>query len=76
MFLVVLGTGVGMSMQNLVLAVQNTVDVANVGAASSLVAFLRSLGGTVGVTRARRGARRPGGRAAGRHGSRGAGCQT
>ena len=49
-FLVVLGLGVGMSMQNLVLAVQNTVDLRNMGAASSLVAFLRSLGGTIGVT--------------------------
>ncbi|MBW0091453.1 MFS transporter [Pseudonocardia sp. KRD-184] len=49
-FLAVLGLGIGMSMQNLVLAVQNTVDVHDVGAASSLVAFLRSLGGTVGVT--------------------------
>ncbi|MDN5749239.1 MAG: MFS transporter [Pseudonocardia sp.] len=49
-YLVVLGTGIGMSMQNLVLAVQNTVDITDVGAASSLVAFLRSLGGTVGVT--------------------------
>ncbi|TQM15758.1 MDR family MFS transporter [Pseudonocardia kunmingensis] len=49
-FLVVLGLGLGMTMQNLVLAVQNTVDVGDVGAASSLVAFLRSLGGTVGVT--------------------------
>ncbi|MHA6785648.1 MFS transporter [Pseudonocardia saturnea] len=49
-FLAVLGLGIGMSMQNLVLAVQNTVDVRDVGAASSLVAFLRSLGGTIGVT--------------------------
>jgi EmrB/QacA subfamily drug resistance transporter len=49
-FLVVLGLGIGMSMQNLVLAVQNTVGIGDVGAASSLVAFLRSLGGTVGVT--------------------------
>jgi hypothetical protein len=39
-----------MTMQNLVLAVQNSVDVGQVGAASSLVAFLRSMGGTVGVT--------------------------
>ena len=45
-----LGLGVGMSMQNLVSAVQNTVDVTEVGAASSLVAFLRSMGGTIGVT--------------------------
>jgi EmrB/QacA subfamily drug resistance transporter len=50
LFLVVLGMGLGMAMQNLVLAVQNSVDVRDVGAASSLVAFLRSLGGTVGVT--------------------------
>jgi EmrB/QacA subfamily drug resistance transporter len=49
-FLVVLGLGVGMSMQNLVLAVQNTVGLSTMGAASSLVSFLRSLGGTVGVT--------------------------
>lgn len=49
-FLVVLGIGIGMSMQNLVLAVQNTVDAGRIGAASSTVAFLRSLGGTVGVT--------------------------
>jgi EmrB/QacA subfamily drug resistance transporter len=49
-FLLVLGTGMGMTVQNLVLAVQNTVDVSNVGAASSLVAFLRSMGGTIGVT--------------------------
>ncbi|QJY46171.1 MDR family MFS transporter [Pseudonocardia broussonetiae] len=49
-FLAVLGLGIGMSMQNLVLAVQNTVDVRDVGAASALVAFLRSLGGTIGVT--------------------------
>lgn len=49
-YLAVLGVGVGMTMQNLVLAVQNTVDVTEVGVASSLVAFVRSLGGTVGVT--------------------------
>jgi hypothetical protein len=49
-YLGVLGLGVGMTMQNLVLAVQNTVDVRDVGAASSLVTFLRSMGGTVGVT--------------------------
>ena len=49
-YLGVLGLGVGMTMQNLVLAVQNTVDVTEVGSASALVAFLRSLGGTVGVT--------------------------
>jgi EmrB/QacA subfamily drug resistance transporter len=49
-FMVVVGAGVGMSMQNLVLAVQNTVDVDQVGAASATVAFFRSMGGTVGVS--------------------------
>ena len=49
-YLAVLGLGVGMTMQNLVLAVQNSVDVRDVGAASSLVTFLRSMGGTIGVT--------------------------
>jgi EmrB/QacA subfamily drug resistance transporter len=48
MFLV--GAGVGMSMQNLVLAVQNTVSLRDIGAASSSVAFFRSLGGTIGVS--------------------------
>ncbi len=49
-FLFVLGTGIGMTMQNLVLAVQNTVAAGDLGAASSAVAFFRSLGGTVGVS--------------------------
>jgi EmrB/QacA subfamily drug resistance transporter len=49
-FLFVLGTGIGMTMQNLVLAVQNTVAAADLGAASSAVAFFRSLGGTIGVS--------------------------
>src|SRR3954454_5219049 len=47
-FLFVLG--IGMSMQNLVLAVQNTVAASDLGAASSAVAFFRSLGGTIGVS--------------------------
>ncbi|MEX5719641.1 MFS transporter [Geodermatophilus maliterrae] len=49
-FLFVLGTGIGMTMQNLVLAVQNTVAASDLGAASSAVAFFRSLGGTIGVS--------------------------
>ena len=44
------GIGVGMSMQNLVLSVQNTVRLRDIGAASSTVAFFRSLGGTIGVS--------------------------
>ena len=49
-FLFVLGVGIGMTMQNLVLAVQNTVAAKDLGAASSAVAFFRSLGGTIGVS--------------------------
>lgn len=49
-FIVALGLGVGMSMQNLVLAVQNTVDTANLGAASSTVTFFRTLGGAAEVS--------------------------
>jgi EmrB/QacA subfamily drug resistance transporter len=49
-FLFILGTGIGMTMQNLVLAVQNTVAATDLGAASSAVAFFRSLGGTIGVS--------------------------
>jgi EmrB/QacA subfamily drug resistance transporter len=45
-----IGIGVGMSMQNLVLSVQNTVRLRDIGAASSTVAFFRSLGGTIGVS--------------------------
>jgi len=48
--MLVVGVGVGMTMQNLVLAVQNTVALRDIGAASSSVAFFRSLGGTVGVS--------------------------
>ena len=46
----VMGLGLGMVMQNLVLVVQNAVDVRQIGAASSAVAFFRSLGGTLGVS--------------------------
>lgn len=45
----VLGAGVGMVMQNLVLVVQNTTEVKHLGVATSAVTFFRSLGGTVGV---------------------------
>ncbi|MEA5454101.1 MFS transporter [Sinomonas sp. JGH33] len=46
----VLGVGLGMTMQNLVLAVQNTVPVTVIGAASSTVAFFRSVFGAIGVS--------------------------
>ncbi|KAF0971438.1 MULTISPECIES: MDR family MFS transporter [Gordonia] len=49
-FLFALGLGMGMTMQNLVLAVQNTVEPRNLGAATSTVTFFRSLGGAAGVS--------------------------
>ena len=42
-FMVLMGLGTGALMQNLVLVVQNTVDVTDVGAASGTVSFFRSL---------------------------------
>jgi EmrB/QacA subfamily drug resistance transporter len=49
-FMLLLGAGVGMLMQNLVLVVQNTVRFEDIGSGSSLVAFFRSLGGAIGVS--------------------------
>ncbi|GHH06139.1 MFS transporter [Streptomyces lanatus] len=49
-FMALLGLGVGMMMQNLVLATQNQVDPSDLGAASSVVNFFRSLGGAMGVS--------------------------
>ena len=49
-YMALIGIGLGMTMQNLVLAVQNTVKTSELGTASSSVAFFRSLGGTVGVS--------------------------
>ncbi|MGZ4474448.1 MAG: MDR family MFS transporter [Nocardioides sp.] len=46
----ILGAGLGCTQQNLILAVQNNVDQANIGAASSVVAFFRTLGGAIGVS--------------------------
>ncbi|SBS71320.1 MDR family MFS transporter [uncultured Microbacterium sp.] len=49
-YMFVLGAGVGMTMQNLVLVVQNTAKPTEIGVASSGVTFFRSLGGTIGVS--------------------------
>lgn len=49
-YMAFMGVGMGMLLQNYVLAVQNTVDVTQVGSASAAVAFFRSLGGAVGVS--------------------------
>ena len=48
-FMSIMGVGIGALIQNIVLAVQNTVDVSQVGATSATVSFFRSLGGAVGV---------------------------
>ncbi|GAA3488302.1 MFS transporter [Streptomyces cremeus] len=50
LWMAILGLGLGMMMQNLVLATQNQVKPQELGAASSLVAFTRTLGGAVGVS--------------------------
>ncbi|MEU0401984.1 MDR family MFS transporter [Streptomyces sp. NPDC006197] len=50
LFMAVLGLGLGMMMQNLVLCTQNQVAPADLGAASSVVTFFRSLGGAIGVS--------------------------
>jgi EmrB/QacA subfamily drug resistance transporter len=49
-FMVILGSGIGMLMQNLVLVVQNSLRPEDIGSGSALVAFMRSLGGAVGVS--------------------------
>jgi hypothetical protein len=46
----VLGVGVGMLMQNLVLAAQNDVPAQELGAATSALTFFRSMGGAIGVS--------------------------
>jgi EmrB/QacA subfamily drug resistance transporter len=48
--MLIVGVGVGMTMQNLILAVQNDVPLRQLGAASATVTFFRSLGGTIGVS--------------------------
>jgi len=45
-----LGIGLGTTLQNLVLAVQNQVRLQELGAASTSVSFFRSLGGTIGLS--------------------------
>lgn len=49
-YMFVLGAGLGMLMQNLVLVVQNAIEVKNLGVATSAVTFFRSIGGTIGVS--------------------------
>jgi hypothetical protein len=49
LYLVVLGAGIGMCMQVLVLIVQNTVDFADLGVATSGVTFFRTIGSSFGA---------------------------
>lgn len=49
-FMAIMGLGIGMMMQNLVLATQNQVAPEDLGSASSVVTFFRSLGGAMGVS--------------------------
>ncbi|SOD85336.1 MFS transporter [Streptomyces sp. Ag109_G2-15] len=49
-WMALLGLGIGMMMQNLVLATQNQVAPSDLGSASSTVTFFRSLGGAMGVS--------------------------
>jgi len=49
-FLFVIGVGVGMLMQNLVLVAQNTLDIKDMGAGTASIAFFRTLGGAIGVS--------------------------
>ena len=48
-FMAVLGLGLGFVMQVLILAVQNAVDYANLGVATSTATLFRTMGGTIGV---------------------------
>ncbi|MGW0432116.1 MDR family MFS transporter [Micromonospora sp. NPDC003197] len=47
--MLLVGAGVGMTLQNFVLVVQNSVPLSDIGTASATVVFFRSLGGTIGV---------------------------
>ncbi|MBK5222091.1 MAG: MFS transporter [Acidimicrobiia bacterium] len=48
-YMVVLGIGLGLTMQILVLSVQNSVPVRDLGVATSAANFFRSVGGSIGV---------------------------
>jgi EmrB/QacA subfamily drug resistance transporter len=52
LFMVVMGAGLGLSMQTLVISVQNALPPRDMGIATSSVTFFRSMGGTFGVAAA------------------------
>jgi hypothetical protein len=49
LFMLILGVGIGLVMQVIVLAMQNSVDPKDMGVATSSATFFRSLGGTFGT---------------------------
>ncbi len=49
LYMIVLGAGVGLVMQTVVLAAQNEVPGSDIGVATSSVTFFRSIGGSIGV---------------------------
>ncbi|NEE53496.1 MFS transporter, partial [Streptomyces sp. SID8455] len=49
LYMVVLGLGIGLAMQVLTIAVQNTVEYADLGTATSGVTFFRTLGSAFGT---------------------------
>ena len=48
-FAIMIGAGLGLSMQTIVIALQNSVDFKDMGVATSANTFFRSIGGTIGV---------------------------
>ena len=48
-YMLVIGVGLGLSMQPLILAVQNSLQLRDMGAGTATATFFRSLGGSVGV---------------------------
>jgi EmrB/QacA subfamily drug resistance transporter len=49
LYMLVIGIGLGLAMQPLILAVQNSLDLRDMGAGTSTATFFRALGGSVGV---------------------------
>lgn len=49
-YMAVLGIGLGATMQNLVLAVQNNAAPEDIGTSSAVITFFRSMGGSIGVS--------------------------
>jgi EmrB/QacA subfamily drug resistance transporter len=48
-YMIVIGVGLGLAMQPLILAVQNALELRDMGAGTATATFSRSLGGSVGV---------------------------